>query len=90
MAPDLAPDHAYGPQGVWRSSARRGADLRPRAGDSALTPFTILTPPHPPPGFNSYIYQSIALDARIPNIQNLIDLTLVIQKLCFLHPPALL
>jgi hypothetical protein len=46
-------------------------------------------PTPPPPGFDSYIYQSIPLDARIPNIYNLIGSTRVVQKLCFLHPPAL-
>jgi hypothetical protein len=45
-------------------------------------------PTHPPLRFDSYKYQSIALDTRIPNILNLIDLTRVVQNLCFLHPPA--
>ena len=42
----------------------------------------------PPPPFDPYIYQSIALDVRIPNLNFLIDLTGVVQKLCFLQPPA--
>ena len=35
-------------------------------------PKTITTSGDPPPlpGFDSYIYQSIALDARIPNIKD--------------------
>ena len=36
-----------------------------------------------------YIYQSIALDARIPNIHIIIELTRAVQKLCFLQPPGL-
>ena len=46
------------------------------------------TPPQPPPQFDPYINQSIALDVRIPNMEFLVDLTRAVQMLCFLTPPV--
>jgi len=45
--------------------------------------------PRPPPlQFDPYIYQSIALDAKIPTMWYLIDFTRAVQKLSFQHPPG--
>ena len=49
------------------------------------------TPHRPPPlRFDPCIYQSKAVDKRIPNMQFLIDLTCAVQKLCLLAPPVCL
>ena len=46
-------------------------------------------PPTPDPlGSDPFIYQSIALNLRIPNIQFSMGLTRDVQKLCSLGPPA--
>ena len=46
-------------------------------------------PPTPDPlGSHPFIYQSIALNLRILNIYFLMGLTLEVQKLCSLGPPA--
>ena len=47
-------------------------------------------PPTPDPlGSDPFIYQSIALNLRIPNIQFLMGSTRDVQKLCSLGPPGL-
>ena len=53
------------------------------------SPNPLVGPPTPDPlGSNPFIYQSIAVNLRIPNIQFLMGLTRDVQKLCSLGPPA--
>jgi len=53
------------------------------------SPSPLEGPPTPDPlGSDPFVYQSIALDLRIPNIQFLMGLTRDVQKLCSLGPPV--